>query len=132
MSTRLMPSSSSSDSESDEPKAKRAKHKKEKKEKKEKKHKKEKKEKKHRDRAPPSEQLTDDDYFRRNAEFQHWLLEDKGIFFDSLPSEEARKRFRKFVAKWNDGELSSKYYSGLKNAPSASATRTAHKWAPGV
>ena len=79
--------------------------------------------------APPSEQLTEDDYFQRNSEFQHWLLEDKGVFFDSIPAEEARKRFRKFAAKWNDGELSSKYYGGLKNAPSASATRTAHKWA---
>ena len=100
-------------------------HKKEKhKSKKEKKHKKEKR----RDGAPPAVLLSEDDYFVRNAELQHWLLESRGEYFDELSSAEARKRFKKFVAKWNGGELSSKYYAGLKDAPSASATRTRHVW----
>jgi hypothetical protein len=52
-----------------------------------------------------------------------WLKEAKGVFFSSLSSEETHKEFAKFVEVWNAGQLTPKYYQGIKSAP-----RTAHKW----
>ena len=124
-------SSSSESSSGDERRKKKKEHKK--KEKKERKR--EKKEKKKRERkgggagAPPAgvEPCSEDDYFRRTAEFQRWLQESRGQFLQEMPSEESRRLFSKFASKWNGGELASHLY----NATSAASgnQRTRHTWA---
>ena len=43
-----------------------------------------------------------------------------------LPSEEARRLFKRFVAKWNSGSLAAKFYAGITAQPAASRTR--HQW----
>ena len=111
-------SSSSESSSGDERRKKKKEHKK--KEKKERKR--EKKEKKKRERkgggagAPPAgvEPCSEDDYFRRTAEFQRWLQESRGQFLQEMPSEESRRLFSKFASKWNGGELKPKYYASVE------------------
>lgn len=71
--------------------------------------------------------ISEDDYFARATEFAVWLLDKKGIHAGDLSSKESRRYFAKFVEKWNDFRLSSKYYKGI--APSAAPhVRTTHSW----
>ncbi|KAI0778914.1 hypothetical protein BD413DRAFT_632463 [Trametes elegans] len=72
-------------------------------------------------------EISESDYFLKNDEFQVWLKEEKGKYFNELSSERARKYFRKFVKSWNRGKLSKTLYAGVDRAPSAS-TGTAYKW----
>lgn len=116
----------SSDSDSDRDK-KSKKHKKDKKEKKDKKDKKSHKDKKS-SGFKPSEEISSDDYFKKNPEFRLWLTESKGKVFGDLSDKETKKYFSKFVEKWNDGELSEKLYKGVAFAELSGVTRTTHKW----
>ena len=75
---------------------------------------------------PPSETISDDDYFARNREFATWLKEERQIFFSSLTSEASHSLFSEFVSAWNNGSLPAGYYSGeidLEAAP-----RSSHNW----
>ncbi|KAH9854334.1 hypothetical protein C2E23DRAFT_818240 [Lenzites betulinus] len=72
-------------------------------------------------------EISDSDYFLKNDEFQVWLKEDKGKYFNELTSEKARKYFRKFVKAWNRGKLSKSLYAGVNKVPIASE-QTAYKW----
>ncbi|KAI0370006.1 hypothetical protein BV20DRAFT_995594 [Pilatotrama ljubarskyi] len=72
-------------------------------------------------------EISESDYFLKNDEFQVWLKEEKGKYFNELSSDRARKYFRKFVKAWNRGKLSKSLYAGAVRAPSAS-TQTAYKW----
>ncbi|KAJ1920707.1 hypothetical protein H4219_001106 [Mycoemilia scoparia] len=56
--------------------------------------------------------ISDDDYYRLNAQFCLWLRKEKDRYIDELSSEKSRKYFHKFVVAWNDGKL--KGYSGSK------------------
>ena len=60
------------------------------------------------EKQPPThsdiDPISEDDYFKRSAEFRDWLREDRGRYFEDLTSEDARKQFKKFVSKWNAGE----------------------------
>lgn len=50
--------------------------------------------------------LSESDYYRRNQEFQVWLTEEHKIRFSDLPTRQQQKKyFRKFITKWNSGEL---------------------------
>ena len=49
-----------------------------------------------------SNPISEDDYFAKSKEFQLWLHEARSTYLDEVSSEEARKLFKKFVAKWND------------------------------
>eukprot|EP00306_Pavlova_sp_CCMP459_P006042 CAMPEP_0185163006 /NCGR_PEP_ID=MMETSP1139-20130426/7369_1 /TAXON_ID=298111 /ORGANISM="Pavlova sp., Strain CCMP459" /LENGTH=244 /DNA_ID=CAMNT_0027728351 /DNA_START=5 /DNA_END=739 /DNA_ORIENTATION=- len=69
------------------------------------------------------------DYFERATELRVWLLEEKGIYSDELPSEKARALFKLFARAWNSGSLPPKYYQGLPETQIAAASRTRHKWA---
>lgn len=69
------------------------------------------------------DKISEEDYFEKSNELAMWLKEAKGVFFSSLSSEETHKEFAKFVEVWNAGQLTPKYYQGIKSAP-----RTAHKW----
>ena len=133
--------SSSDSSSSDSSRGAKRQKKERKREKKEKKHKKHKKSKKHKhERAAsyaagscgsaPATLLSESDYFLRSAEFQLWLQESEGRFFDELPSADARKYFKRFVESWNKGALPPKMYAGGSDILGAqSASRTRHKWA---
>lgn len=55
-----------------------------------------------------------------------WCVQ-KSIYFDALTSKEARRYFRKFMDKYNEGELSEKYYDGTYTAASTS-DRTGYTW----
>ncbi|PWA76751.1 hypothetical protein CTI12_AA229910 [Artemisia annua] len=68
-------------------------------------------------------ELSDADYFLKNNEFSTWLKDEKDTFFSDLSSESARKLFSKFVKRWNDKKLDSKYYDGI-----ATAQRSSHSW----
>ncbi|KAJ1906463.1 hypothetical protein IWQ60_012078 [Tieghemiomyces parasiticus] len=80
--------------------------------------------------GPPADRptLTDADYYARNAEFRKWLLKKKDIYFDELGSKEARRYFKTFVEKWNEGRLSSKYYAGIRPTDLNHRTKTRHQW----
>ncbi|CDO74411.1 hypothetical protein BN946_scf184867.g9 [Trametes cinnabarina] len=71
-------------------------------------------------------EISESDYFLKNEEFQLWLKEEKGKYFNELSGERARKYFRKFVKAWNRGKLPKSIYAGVARAPSAS--HTAYKW----
>ncbi|KAI0640188.1 hypothetical protein C8Q77DRAFT_1046556 [Trametes polyzona] len=72
-------------------------------------------------------EISESDYFLKNDEFQVWLKEEKGKYFNELSSDRARKYFRKFVKAWNRGKLSKSLYAGVARVPSASG-QTAYKW----
>eukprot|EP00271_Cylindrocystis_brebissonii_P006629 TRINITY_DN19398_c0_g2_i1.p1 TRINITY_DN19398_c0_g2~~TRINITY_DN19398_c0_g2_i1.p1 ORF type:complete len:384 (+),score=117.45 TRINITY_DN19398_c0_g2_i1:134-1285(+) len=63
------------------------------------------------------------DYFSKNPEFATWLLEQRGVYFSNLTSEESYALFPEFVELWNGRKLSEKYYVGIDKAP-----RTSHQW----
>ena len=119
-----------SDSSSSDDERKRKHSKKDKKDKREKRDKKE-KEKKHKkqkkDRPDGNgvevaigDQISDADYFQKAPEFQLWLQEARSTFLDEISSDEARRLFRKFVDKWNAGQLPAKLYAGVKNSAQSS------------
>lgn len=52
------------------------------------------------------EQISLDDYFRKNVEFRMWLMQRKRISLDQLKDRKDRERyFKRFMRHWNDGEL---------------------------
>ena len=83
------------------------------------------------EKQPPThsdiDPISEDDYFKRSAEFRDWLREDRGRYFEDLTSEDARKQFKKFVSKWNAGELRSTIYKQNGTEQTASS-RTKHVW----
>ncbi|KAI0652621.1 hypothetical protein C8Q79DRAFT_938625 [Trametes meyenii] len=72
-------------------------------------------------------EISESDYFLKNDEFQLWLKEEKGKYFNELSGDRARKYFRKFVKAWNRGKLSRILYTGVDRASTASS-RTGYKW----
>lgn len=70
-------------------------------------------------------EISESDYYLKNAEFKVWLKDEKGKYFDELSSEKARSYFRKFVKAWNRGKLSTSLYHGVDQA---SQQNTAYKW----
>jgi len=126
-----------SDSDSDGRGKRGKKHKKEKDGKKHKSHKRDEKKRHKEERrrterppagAPPSETIGEGDYFLKSAEYAHWLLEERSSYLEDLTSDEARRIFKKFVARWNAGELSATYYAGIKTTAQPGASRTRHVW----
>ncbi|KAH8923201.1 hypothetical protein BT69DRAFT_1319658 [Atractiella rhizophila] len=80
------------------------------------------------------------DYFTKSSEFRSWLAsykskskdskhadkgkgKEKGLSFERLTGEEARRYFKKFVRRWNEGELDDAYYSGTIQPP-----KSKHVW----
>lgn len=72
--------------------------------------------------------ITPDDYFVRNEEFRVWLKLDRRRYvalaflfwmtqqvrpFEELDSIQTHKYFEEFCEKWNDGELTEMYYTGI-------------------
>lgn len=72
--------------------------------------------------------LTEDDYFRRNAEFRRWLRKEKGRYFEDLDGDRAREYFSRFIRAWNEGDLSDRYYSGMRTTQTSSGKDTRYKW----
>ncbi|KAJ3359219.1 hypothetical protein GGF32_009512 [Allomyces javanicus] len=77
--------------------------------------------------APPVDPITEDDYYRKATEFRKWLRDDRGQYLDELASSDARRVFRKFVRRWNKGELDAEYYRGTVALAGAETTR--YQWA---
>lgn len=93
-----------------------------------------------------------DDYFRMNDEFRHWLSQreqddddddddreskrrrrrrkKRNLRFMDLSDREAKKLFRKFVKRWNDGRLDSEYYDGKisRSTETNASDRTSYRW----
>ena len=100
-----------------------------------KKKKKHKKEKKHSKKTNDNDnikalemQLTEDDYFKKNAEFRVWL-KIKQMSFENLTSHESRDLFTKFIEVYNKGSLPEYFYNG--NIPQELrevSVKTNHKW----
>ncbi|XP_065838172.1 uncharacterized protein [Oscarella lobularis] len=110
-------SSESSSSESEKEVEKRRRKKKDKK----------KKERKQKKRCG-AEKLTKNDFYNKSAEFRLWLAEKKKIYFDELSSKEAKKLFKKFVTRWNDGKLNEALYKGIPSSELQASSRTRYKW----
>ncbi|KAI9001613.1 hypothetical protein BC832DRAFT_132962 [Gaertneriomyces semiglobifer] len=72
--------------------------------------------------------IDSDAYFNKSPEFQLWLSESKGVYFNDLKGSEARSYFDKFVKRWNKGKLDKKYYSGIASTDLQASQRTGHKW----
>ncbi|KAJ1989916.1 hypothetical protein H4R33_001914, partial [Dimargaris cristalligena] len=81
-----------------------------------------------RDASSTVKPIGPEDFYARNSEFRLWLLRKKSVYFDELDSKEARSYFKKFVTKWNAGELSGKYYSGIKSSDLDSRAKTRYEW----
>ncbi|KAJ1660944.1 hypothetical protein IWQ61_000205 [Dispira simplex] len=77
--------------------------------------------------GPPME-LTENDYYAKNPEFRRWLHRKKHMYFDELSSKENRRYFAKFVKAWNRGELSERYYRGIRSSELTSKVKTRHQW----
>ncbi|RKO83602.1 hypothetical protein BDK51DRAFT_35267, partial [Blyttiomyces helicus] len=74
--------------------------------KKSKKSKKEKEKEPAANRNPSLPVITADDYYNKSTEFQTWLRESKGLYFNDMSGKEAREHFDKFVKRWNKAKLS--------------------------
>eukprot|EP00771_Trimastix_marina_P001696 gnl/Trimastix_PCT/2787.p1 GENE.gnl/Trimastix_PCT/2787~~gnl/Trimastix_PCT/2787.p1 ORF type:complete len:310 (-),score=43.92 gnl/Trimastix_PCT/2787:39-968(-) len=92
------------------------------------KHHKSKKARKDTDRSKLSSQISSSDYFTKNAEFRLWLLERKKIYFEDLSSDQSHKLFKKFVKRWNNGELSDRYMNVSTHSDVDRLARTKHRW----
>jgi len=66
------------------------------------------------------------DYYNKNSEFQYWLKKKKHIYFSDINTEQGKKYFKKFIRKWNNVELSQKYYEG--NLKISNSERTRYNW----
>lgn len=78
------------------------------------------------------QELRQDDYFMRSAEFRTWLGESKGKYLDEVSSKDARRYFDRFARRWNEGRLADEYYEGKVRSATAtagSASQTRHRWA---
>ena len=80
----------------------------------------------------PEQKITMEDYFLKYQEFRLWLLNHKHIRIedDLKNTEEIERYFKKFVKRWNNGDLSSKYYSstGVHSSDLSHEQRTNYKW----
>ena len=70
----------------------------------------------------PVTEISEDEYFLKNPEFCHWLVEYNGLYFTEL-GPAARGKFAAFVDQWNGKLLSKKYYDGLPGGASVPRTR---------
>lgn len=78
---------------------------------------------------PPSELLdAQDSYFSHHTQFKVYLYREQGVAFNDLTSEETHEAFKRFVAKYNAGELETAYYEGLPSQAIDECKMTQHKW----
>lgn len=77
------------------------------------------------------DEIGEDDYYVRSAEFKAWLADTKRKYLDEISSREARRYFERFIRRWNDGRLPDDYYKGTIRSAAASAgssSQTRHRW----
>lgn len=76
--------------------------------------------------------LTEEDFFQKNDAFREWLLDKKGIYLSDLSKKQAAKHWKRFMRKWNQGSLSSKYYKwdseATNRSSKANPARTKFQW----
>ena len=73
-------------------------------------------------------QISEDDFFAKNPEYRVWLSEKEKKAFGDLSDADARSYFKKFVKKWNAGELKEKFYKGITYSELPTHARTTHTW----
>jgi hypothetical protein len=90
------------------------------------KHRKDKKDSLYEDALNSIPKISMKDYYNKNAEFQYWLKKKKHVYFSDISTEKGKKYFKKFVKKWNNVELSQKYYEG--NIKINNSERSRYNW----
>lgn len=79
--------------------------------------------------SPPAEPLdVHNDYFAFHQHLWVYLYRDEGIAFGDLTSEEAHSAFKRFVKRYNAGELEAAYYTGLPPQAVDECKTTTHNW----
>ncbi|CDZ96609.1 hypothetical protein [Phaffia rhodozyma] len=74
------------------------------------------------------DELSEDDYFLKSAEFRVWLKEEKKKYLDQLAGDDARRYFKKFVKAWNRGKLARSFYAPTTATSIPSSSQTSYKW----
>ncbi|ORY16865.1 hypothetical protein LY90DRAFT_677405 [Neocallimastix californiae] len=90
------------------------------------KHRKDKKDTLYEDALNSIPKISMKDYYNKNTEFQYWLKKKKHIYFSDLSTEKGKKYFKKVIKKWNNVELSQKYYEG--GIKISNSERSTYKW----
>ena len=68
------------------------------------------------------------DYFSFHQQFWVYLYREEGIAFNDLDSKQAHVAFKRFVKRYNVGDLESPYYEGLPNDVMEESKTTKHSW----
>lgn len=80
--------------------------------------------------SPPTELLdVEKDYFTQHQNLWVYLYREEGIVFGDLTSDDAHSAFKRFVKRYNAGQLETAYYEGLPNEAVDECKTTNHKWA---
>lgn len=79
--------------------------------------------------SPPAVLLdVEQDYFQYHQHLWVYLYRQEGIVFGDLTSEDAHSAFKRFVKRYNAGELEAAYYDGLPAEAVEECKTTNHKW----
>jgi len=68
------------------------------------------------------------DYFSFHQQFWVYLYREEGIAFNDLDSKQAHVAFKRFVKRYNAGDLEVPYYEGLPNDVIEEGRTTKHSW----
>lgn len=74
-----------------------------------------------------SDKISLDDFYLKATEFRAWLR-SHDIYSDELSTDKARSLFKKFVRRWNSGQLKPKFYNRDTCYDGLSQRRTRHTW----
>jgi len=79
--------------------------------------------------SPPAELLdVKRDYFAFHQHLWVFLYREEGVVFGDLSSEDAHSAFKRFVKRYNTGELEVAYYDRLPTEAVEECKTTNHKW----
>ena len=79
--------------------------------------------------SPPLELLdVEKDYFTFHQHLWVFLNREEGVAFNDLSSDEAHKAFKRFVKRYNAGDLEVAYYDGLPSEAIEECKTTNHTW----
>ena len=81
---------------------------------------------------PPAQLLDETCFSSHSAQYRAWLRSKFGLALFDLPKDEAKARFRDFVAAWNAGVVDAVLYASddraVQAAADAAGPRTAYSW----
>jgi hypothetical protein len=79
-------------------------------------------------RTPDPKLDAENDYFSYHQQFWVYLYREEGIAFNDLSTKDAHSAFRRFVLRYNAGDLEVPYYEGLPNDVIEEGKTTKHSW----